>query len=115
MNSVIIEDHVEIGANACIDRGSWRPTIIGAGTKIDNLVSVHSLDRSSRLKVQIAHNVQIGRYCLICAQCGIAGLFFLLFPVVIMSLGSVTMGNRVFLGGQVGIKDHVTIGDKVVH
>jgi UDP-3-O-[3-hydroxymyristoyl] glucosamine N-acyltransferase len=81
---VLIEDCVEIGANTCIDRAKFGNTIIGAGTKIDNLV-------------QIAHNVIIGKCCLIIAQAGIAG--------------SSTLGNGVVLAGQVGIKDHITIGD----
>jgi UDP-3-O-[3-hydroxymyristoyl] glucosamine N-acyltransferase len=81
---VIIEDCVEIGANSCIDRAKFGNTIIGAGTKIDNLV-------------QIAHNVVIGKCCLIIAQAGIAG--------------SSRLGNGVVLAGQVGIKDHITIGD----
>ena len=80
---VIIQDDVEIGANTAIDRGSTRDTIIGEGTKIDNLV-------------QIAHNVSIGRHCLIAAQTGISG--------------SVQVGDFVMMGGQVGLADHVTIG-----
>ncbi len=83
--SVIIEDCVEIGANACIDRAKFGNTIIGAGTKIDNLV-------------HIAHNVILGKCCLIAAQAGIAG--------------STKLGNGVVLAGQVGIKDHVTVGDR---
>lgn len=82
--SVLIEDCVEIGANSCIDRAKFGNTIIGAGTKIDNLV-------------QIAHNVIIGKCCLIASQVGIAG--------------SGKLGNGVVLAGQVGIKDHATIGD----
>ena len=82
--SVFIEDCVEIGANSCIDRAKFGNTVIGAGTKIDNLV-------------QIAHNVIIGKCCLIVAQAGIAG--------------SSKLGNGVVLAGQVGIKDHITIGD----
>lgn len=81
---VIIEDCVEIGANSCVDRAKFGNTIIGAGTKIDNLV-------------QIAHNVIIGKCCLIVSQVGIAG--------------SSKLGNGVVLAGQVGVKDHVTIGD----
>lgn len=81
---VLVEDCVEIGANSCIDRAKFGNTIIGAGTKIDNLV-------------QIAHNVVIGKCCLIIAQAGIAG--------------SSRLGNGVVLAGQVGIKDHITIGD----
>jgi len=80
----VIEDDVEIGANTCIDRGSVGETRVGAGTKIDNLV-------------HIAHNVRIGRNCIIVAQVGIAG--------------STTIGDGVALGGQVGIIDHLNIGD----
>ena len=81
---VIVQDDVEIGANSTIDRGSSRDTIIGEGTKIDNLV-------------QIAHNVTIGRHCLIAGQVGISG--------------SARLGDFVMLGGKVGIADHVTIGN----
>jgi UDP-3-O-[3-hydroxymyristoyl] glucosamine N-acyltransferase len=81
---VIIQDNVEIGANSAIDRGALDDTIIGEGTKIDNLV-------------QIAHNVRIGRNCVITGHCGLSG--------------SVTLGDRVMLGGRTGIADHVTIGD----
>ncbi|KAI4304293.1 hypothetical protein MLD38_039825 [Melastoma candidum] len=81
-----IGNNVEIGANTCIDRGSWRDTVIGDGTKIDNLV-------------QIGHNVIIGRNCLLCGQVGIAG--------------SVCLGDYVVLGGRAAVKDHVTITSKV--
>ncbi|RZC65576.1 hypothetical protein C5167_009264 [Papaver somniferum] len=81
-----IGNHVEIGANTCIDRGSWRDTSIGDHTKIDNLV-------------QIGHNVVIGKSCMLCGQAGIAG--------------SVTMGDYVTLGGKVAIRDHVSISSKV--
>ena len=81
---VIIQDHVEIGANTTIDRGALDDTVIGEGTKIDNLV-------------QIAHNVHIGRYCAIVSQVGIAG--------------SARLGNGVMIGGAAGINGHVTIGD----
>jgi UDP-3-O-[3-hydroxymyristoyl] glucosamine N-acyltransferase len=84
---VIIQDDVEIGANTTIDRGSTRDTIIGEGTKIDNLV-------------QIAHNVSIGRHCLIASQTGISG--------------SVKVGDFVMMGGQVGIADHLMIGSGVM-
>ncbi|PKA53530.1 putative UDP-3-O-acylglucosamine N-acyltransferase 2, mitochondrial [Apostasia shenzhenica] len=83
---VRIGDHVEIGANTCIDRGSWRDTLIGDYTKIDNLV-------------QIGHNVVIGKYCILCGQVGIAG--------------SVTIGDYCTLGGRVAVKDHVNISSKV--
>ncbi|WP_279478559.1 UDP-3-O-(3-hydroxymyristoyl)glucosamine N-acyltransferase [Aureimonas sp. SK2] len=81
---VIIQDHVEIGANTTVDRGAVRDTVVGEGTKIDNLV-------------QIAHNVVIGRHCVIVGQVGIAG--------------SVTIGNGVSVGGQTGFNGHVTVGD----
>lgn len=80
---VIIQDDVEIGANSCIDRGALRDTIIGEGTKIDNLV-------------QIAHNVVIGRHCVIVAQCGIAG--------------STELEDFVVMGGQSGVVGHARIG-----
>jgi UDP-3-O-[3-hydroxymyristoyl] glucosamine N-acyltransferase len=80
----VIEDDVEIGANTTIDRGSLGDTIVGRGTKIDNLV-------------QIGHNVRIGKLCLIMAQVGIAG--------------SVRVGDGVVLAGQAGISGHHTIGD----
>jgi UDP-3-O-[3-hydroxymyristoyl] glucosamine N-acyltransferase len=80
---VIIQDDVEIGANTTIDRGGTRDTVIGEGTKIDNLV-------------QIGHNCSIGRLCFIVSQTGISG--------------SVTVGDYAMLGGQVGIADHLTIG-----
>ena len=80
----IVEDDVEIGANSTIDRGSIDDTVIGAGTKIDNLVHV-------------AHNVRIGRLCLLMAQVGIAG--------------SARIGDGCILAGQSGVAGHVTIGD----
>ncbi|MCU0725631.1 MAG: UDP-3-O-(3-hydroxymyristoyl)glucosamine N-acyltransferase [Planctomycetes bacterium] len=82
VGTVVVGDDVEIGANTTIDRGAIDETVIGAGTKIDNLV-------------QIAHNVVIGKHCAISAQCGIAG--------------STRIGDRVILGGQVGVADHVTM------
>ncbi|MCP4712364.1 MAG: UDP-3-O-(3-hydroxymyristoyl)glucosamine N-acyltransferase [Planctomycetes bacterium] len=81
---VVIEDDVEIGSNSCVDRAKFGKTIIGRGTKIDNLV-------------QIAHNVHIGENCIIVAQVGIAG--------------SCRLGNYVIIGGQVAVKEHTTIGD----
>ncbi len=80
---VVIHDHVEIGAGTTIDRGGMRDTIIGEGTKIDNLL-------------QIGHNTVIGRHCIIVAQSGLSG--------------SVTLEDFVVLGAKVGIKPHVTIG-----
>ncbi|MGD9912878.1 MAG: UDP-3-O-(3-hydroxymyristoyl)glucosamine N-acyltransferase [Rhizobiaceae bacterium] len=80
---VIIQDDVEIGANSTVDRGTLGDTVIGEGTKIDNLV-------------QIAHNVRVGRFCFIAGHCGLSG--------------SVTLADGVMLGGRVGIADHVSIG-----
>ena len=87
LGAVTIGDDVEIGANTCIDRGTIRDTVIGPGTKLDNLVHV-------------GHNVQIGRDCLLCGQVGIAG--------------SVRIGDRVVLAGQVGVNDNIFIGDDVI-
>ncbi len=84
---VVLEDDVEIGANTTVDRGTYGPTVIGQGTKIDNLVMV-------------AHNCRIGRHNLICSQVGIAG--------------SVTTGDYVVMAGQVGVRDHVHIGPQAV-
>jgi len=84
---VVIEDFVEIGANCCIDRAKFGNTIIGAGTKIDNLV-------------QIAHNVVIGKCCLIAALVGISG--------------SCKLGDGVVLAGQVGLVDNIELGDGVM-
>ncbi len=84
LGRVILQDDVEIGANTTIDRGVTRDTIIGEGSKIDNLV-------------QIGHNVVIGRFCAIVAQTGIAG--------------SCNIGDFVSIGGQAAIGGHLTIGD----
>src|SRR3984957_4751135 len=86
IGSVIIGEDVEIGANVTVDRGALGPTIIGKGTKIDNLV-------------QIAHNVSIGEHSLVVAQVGIAG--------------SSKLGNYVILGGQVGVAGPLKSGDQV--
>src|SRR5262249_769445 len=79
LGRVMIQDGVEIGANTTIDRGGAGDTVIGEGTKIDNLV-------------QIGHNCMIGRHCIIVAECGLAG--------------SVVLADHVTLGGQVGVADH---------
>ena len=83
---VVIQDNVEIGTNTTVDRGAMADTVIGEGTKIDNLV-------------QVAHNVRIGRGCIIAGHCGLSG--------------SVTLGDGVMLGGRVWLADHVTIGSRV--
>lgn len=87
LGAVTIGDDVEIGANACIDRGTIRDTVIGSGTKLDNLVHV-------------GHNVQVGRDTLLCGQVGIAG--------------SSRIGDRVVLGGQCGVSDNIFVGDDVI-
>ncbi len=84
---VVIEDHVEVGANVCIDRAALGETVVREGVKIDNLV-------------QIAHNCDIGPHSLIVSQVGIAG--------------TCKLGHHVILAGQVGLADHVTLGDQVV-
>jgi len=81
---VVVEDDVEIGANSCIDRGTLGRTVVGRGSKLDNLV-------------QIAHNVQLGPLCLLAAQVGIAG--------------STQLGAGVVLAGQVGLVGHLRVGD----
>jgi UDP-3-O-[3-hydroxymyristoyl] glucosamine N-acyltransferase len=83
VGTVIIEDDVEIGANVTIDRATMGATRIGEGTKVDNLV-------------QIAHNVQIGRNCILCGQVGLSG--------------SVVVEDDVVMAGQAGLRDHVKIG-----
>src|SRR3972149_6294435 len=87
LGQVVIEDDVEIGSNTTIDRGSLGNTVIGEGTKIDNLV-------------QIAHNVRVGRPCVMAAQTGISG--------------SVEIGDYVVIGGQVGVGDKVRIESQAV-
>jgi UDP-3-O-[3-hydroxymyristoyl] glucosamine N-acyltransferase len=84
---VAIGDDVEIGAGTTIDRGTYGPTSIGEGTKIDN-------------QVMIGHNCRIGRHNLLCSQVGIAG--------------SVTTGDYVVMAGQVGLRDHIEIGDRAM-
>jgi UDP-3-O-[3-hydroxymyristoyl] glucosamine N-acyltransferase len=81
---VEVRDDVEIGANSTLDRARFSRTVIGQGTKIDNLV-------------QVAHNVTTGEHCILCAQVGISG--------------STTLGNYVVLGGQVGVAGHIQVAD----
>ncbi len=83
---VIIHDDVELGANVTVDRGALGPTVIGRGTKIDNLV-------------QIAHNVNIGEHCIVVSQAGISG--------------STRLGDYVVIAGQVGLAGHLKIGNRV--
>jgi UDP-3-O-[3-hydroxymyristoyl] glucosamine N-acyltransferase len=86
VGNVIIEDHVEIGANTAIDRATMGSTIIRRGVKLDNLI-------------QIAHNVEVGENTVMAGQSGIAG--------------STKVGKNVMIGGQVGIIGHITVADKV--
>ena len=83
LGAVRVGDDVEVGANSCIDRGTIADTVIGDGTKIDNLV-------------QLGHNVKVGRTCLICGQAAVGG--------------STVIGDRVVLGGRAAVADHLTIG-----
>jgi len=87
VGNVVIGDNVEIGANSCIDRATLGSTRIGDGTKLDNLV-------------QIGHNCQIGKHCILCSQVGLAG--------------STTLGDYVYLAGQVGVAGHCKIGDRAM-
>ncbi len=85
VGACILEDEVEVGSNSCVDRGSIDDTVIGQGTKLDNLVHV-------------GHNVRIGARCLLMAGVGVAG--------------STRLGDDVILAGHVGVTDHLTIGDR---
>jgi UDP-3-O-[3-hydroxymyristoyl] glucosamine N-acyltransferase len=85
IGNVLVHDDVEIGANVTVDRGALGPTVIGRGSKIDNLV-------------QIAHNVNIGEHCIVVSQVGISG--------------STRLGNYVVLAGQVGLAGHLKIGNR---
>ncbi len=84
LGRVILQDGVSVGANSCVDRGAFGDTMIGENTKIDN-------------QVHIAHNVRVGRNCVMAAYTGISG--------------SVVIGDGVQFGGRAGVADHVTIGD----
>lgn len=86
MGAVKLSEAVEIGANSCVDRGTLGNTTIGPGTKLDNLV-------------QVGHNVQIGRFSMLCGQVGIGG--------------SAVVGDQVILGGNSGVADHITVASKV--
>jgi UDP-3-O-[3-hydroxymyristoyl] glucosamine N-acyltransferase len=87
IGTVVIEDDVEIGSCVCIDRAKFSVTLVGKGTKIDNLV-------------QIAHNVTIGPHCIIVGQVGIAG--------------SANIGAGAILGGQVAVRDHANVGERAM-
>jgi UDP-3-O-[3-hydroxymyristoyl] glucosamine N-acyltransferase len=84
IGNVVVEDHVEIGANACIDRATMGSTIVRKGAKLDNLI-------------QLAHNVEVGRNTVIAAQAGVSG--------------STKIGDRVQIGGQAGLAGHITIAE----
>jgi len=87
LGAVEIGDDVEVGANCTVDNGTIRNTVIGTGSKLDNLVHV-------------GHNTRVGRDCLLCGQTGVSG--------------SVEIGNNVVLGGQTGVADNIFIGDGVI-
>ena len=87
IGTVVIEDDVEIGSCACVDRARFAETRIGRGTKIDNLV-------------QVGHNVRTGPHCVMAGQSGVAG--------------TATLGAGVVLGGQSAVRDHITLGDGVM-
>lgn len=87
IGNVVLGNHVEIGANATVDRGKFSSTVLGDGCKIDNLV-------------QIGHNSRLGKFCIMAGNSGLAG--------------SVTLGNGVMIGGSASIKDHLTIGDRAI-
>eukprot|EP00897_Mesotaenium_endlicherianum_P010463 jgi/Mesen1/9445/ME000626S08696 len=109
---VVVHSHVEIGGNTCIDRGSWRDTVIGEHCKIDNLV-------------QIGHNVVMGKCCILCGQVGVGGSAtdWAMMPRVwrggidalqrCMGGWGGRLGDYVVLAGQSGVADHVTIISKV--
>ncbi|MHC4625856.1 MAG: UDP-3-O-(3-hydroxymyristoyl)glucosamine N-acyltransferase [Planctomycetota bacterium] len=101
---VVIEDFVHIGSNCCVDRAKFGNTIIGAGTKIDNLV-------------QIAHNVVTGKCCLIAGQAGLSGSCKLGDGVVLAGqvglADNIELGNGVMVGAQSGVMDNIAAGEKV--
>ena len=86
VGNVVIQDNVEVGANSCIDRATIGSTLIGQGSKLDNLV-------------QVGHNVKIGKNCCICAQVGLAG--------------NTVIGDYNYIGGQAGFAGHIKLGDFV--
>ena len=87
IGNVVIGNNVEIGANSSVDRGKFSSTVLGDGCKIDNLV-------------QIGHNSQLGKFCIMAGNSGLAG--------------SVTLGNGVMIGGSASVKDHLTLGDGAI-
>jgi UDP-3-O-[3-hydroxymyristoyl] glucosamine N-acyltransferase len=105
LGRVLVEDDVEIGANSCVDRGAAQDTVIGAGTRLDNLV-------------QIGHNVRLGRCCVIVAQAGISGSTvvedFAQIGAQVGIAGHVTIGARARIGGQAGVMSDVAPGADVV-
>jgi UDP-3-O-[3-hydroxymyristoyl] glucosamine N-acyltransferase len=105
LGRVLIEDDVEVGANSTIDRGSAQDTVIGAGSRLDNLV-------------QIGHNVRLGRCCVIVSQAGISGSTVLEDFVMVGGQGGVTghlhVGRRARIGAQAGVMGDVAAGTEVV-
>ena len=105
LGRVLIEDDVEVGANATIDRGSAQDTVIGAGSRLDNLV-------------QIGHNVRLGRCCIVVAQAGISGSTELEDFVTVAAqaglIGHIRIGRRARIGAQCGVMSDVDAGADVI-
>ena len=102
---VVLEDDVEVGANSCVDRGSLHDTVIGTGSRLDNLV-------------QVGHNVRIGRFCAIAGQAGISGSTVLEDFVMVAGqaglIGHLRVGKGAMLGAQTGIMNDVSAGAQVL-
>jgi len=102
---VVLEDDVEVGANSCVDRGSLHDTVIGMGSRLDNLV-------------QVGHNVRIGRFCAIAGQAGISGSTVLEDFVMVAGqaglIGHLKIGKGAMLGAQTGIMNDVPAGAQVL-
>ena len=105
LGRVLLEDDVEVGANSTVDRGSVQDTVIGAGSRLDNLV-------------QIGHNVRLGRCCVVVAQAGISGSTVLEDFVVIAAQAGLTghlrIGAKARIGAQAGVMNHVAAGQDVL-
>jgi len=104
VGTVVLEDDVEVGANSTLDRARFSRTVVGEGTKIDNLV-------------QVAHNVTIGKHCILCAQVGVSGSSILEDYVILGGQvgisGHIRIGRGAQAGGQTGIESHIPAGQRV--
>ncbi len=105
LGRVLLEDDVEVGANSCVDRGSTQDTVIGAGSRLDNLV-------------QIGHNVRLGRCCIVVSQAGISGSTVLEDFVVVAAqaglIGHLRIGAKARIGAQAGVMRDVGAGADVL-